>query len=433
MPEMRRLGSKLSAFGQRAVCLPAIIAAVAAICVAACAERALHCIAWQVHALHAQPWRISGLGLLPRTGRQPRKLVSRRGLDDFLRGVDGQAPSDSAKVKGSRVPPKVDPPALDEAIAAEVVEQGAEEASVPPPQQQQGAAPPGVTSSPEAVIATLIQVAGPGLGVPPPEIVGQALRSAGIPATPENAARALKAADPSGLSADAVAVFAVIEAANAPPEGQMPAATPGTLQGAQSSAPFAPSPESVAAALTQAAGPGAGAPPPEIIQQALVMMGLPATPENMERTLRAIAQEQQVRQVQQVQQPLQPPLQAQQSAQSDAGFPMPVAGASQEAVDTARAVMASVQTPEDAVRALRQVAAASAGDLPDSEQPPPEVIGQTVCAMGLPPTKENMRRALKEAAGPGAPEPSMEDIVVALEAAASYRSGPTGMPVPPAP
>jgi len=170
-------------------------------------------------------------------------------------------------------------------------------------------------------------------------------------------------------------------------------------------------------ALLQAAGPGAGAPPPEILGQALTSMGVPATPENVERAARAIVQQQQ--------------LQQQQQQQPGVAVPQPPSGGAppQPAANVAKAAVAAVTTPEDAIRALRDVAAASSG--PDgaaasTEPMPPDVVGLALRATGLPATSENIKRALREAAGPGAPEPSMDDVVAALEAAANYQPGGLG-------
>jgi len=338
-----------------------------------------------------------------------------------------------------------------------------------------------VIATPEDAIAALLAVADPDLGLPPPEVIGGALRASGIPMTPENAMRALAAADPRKIPS-VQEVFAVINAG-----GSVGTAAPGTAaprvsvqggltpedvgtallkavgpnagpppldvvrqalmqmglqattenmqravqaivrgqQGGQQPAPprgaapaagpgGAMTPEAVGMALLKVVGPNAGPPPAEVVGQALTQMGLPATPDNINRAIQTILSQQGAQQQQQQQQP---PL-----------YP--------EAMNTARAALSSVQTPEDAVRALRQVAAATrqanaAEGAPQEaeEVPPPEIIGVTLRALNMPVTAENVRRALAEAAGPGAPPPSMEDVMAALVAAANYTPGslPVGM------
>jgi len=342
-----------------------------------------------------------------------------------------------------------------------------------------------VIATPEDAIAALLAVADPALGLPPPEVIGGSLRASGIPLTPENAMRALAAADPRKIPS-VQEVFAVINAG-----GSVGTAAPGTAaprvsaqggltpedvatallkavgpnagpppldvvrqaltqmglqattqnmqravqaivrgqQGGQQPAPprgtgpaagpgGAMTPEAVGMALLKVVGPNAGPPPAEVVGQALTQMGLPATPDNINRAIQTILSQQGAQQQQQ----------QQQQPQAAPLYP--------EAMNTAKAALSSVQTPEDAVRALRQVAAATrqanaAEGAPQEaeEVPPPEIIGVTLRAMNIPVTAENVRRALAEAAGPGAPPPSMEDVMAALEAAANYTPGslPGGM------
>ncbi|OLP84748.1 hypothetical protein AK812_SmicGene34346 [Symbiodinium microadriaticum] len=52
--------------------------------------------------------------------------------------------------------------------------------------------PPLTSQSPEEVIQMLIQAAGPGAGTPPADVVGTALRQAGVEITTDNVIRALK-------------------------------------------------------------------------------------------------------------------------------------------------------------------------------------------------------------------------------------------------
>merc|ERR1712129_197737 len=143
----------------------------------------------------------------------------------------------------------------------------------------------------EAVVQTLLKLAGPGSGVPPPEIVGAALRQAGVSPTRQNVARALQEAGGLGSQpASKQAIELVLKAMQAPLSGSSsttelsaPDAAASSIEtGALASVtreptmpqqaptpppvlPQDPSPEQVVHALIQAAGAGAGTPPPDVV------------------------------------------------------------------------------------------------------------------------------------------------------------------------
>lgn len=164
----------------------------------------------------------------------------------------------------------------------------------------------GSALSPEQVIQTLVQAVGPGAGIPPPEIVGQALYAAGVPYTGINVARALQEANggPSAPAPSAETINAAAAGYKAAAAGQtgfagspaaeriprvagMPSAgMPGAF-GAAPAMPVVRSPEDAILALMNAAGPDAGTPPPAVVGVALRSIGVPATAENIKRALRA--------------------------------------------------------------------------------------------------------------------------------------------------
>eukprot|EP00929_Paragymnodinium_shiwhaense_P071467 TRINITY_DN36322_c0_g2_i1.p1 TRINITY_DN36322_c0_g2~~TRINITY_DN36322_c0_g2_i1.p1 ORF type:complete len:510 (-),score=118.68 TRINITY_DN36322_c0_g2_i1:106-1635(-) len=314
--------------------------------------------------------------------------------------------------------------------------------------------------TPEAVVKKLAELAGPDAGEPPPEIIGTALRSAGIPATAENAARALQAVADLGLgpaptmeaiaaavaaanpmSAAAMASAAASGAAAPGLAGGMPAAAPAGMAG-MGGAPGATfgtagsqlTPEDVMRSLLAAAGPGAGTPPVEVIQQALTSMGVAATEENLQRALKFCAEPQPAESQMQMQLTPEdvmrslmaavgpgadtpPPVDVLQQALPTMGVPATpeniqralqyyaqnrAGGAGAVAAGAAPGAI-SVSTPEEAMQALLKAAPEDAG------VPPPEVVGQALRATGIPATASNVMRALKVAAGEGAPEPSTED------------------------
>ncbi|CAJ1351048.1 unnamed protein product [Effrenium voratum] len=137
-----------------------------------------------------------------------------------------------------------------------------------------GAPAVGAVQTPEEVVQALLQIAGPDAGLPPPEVLGTALRAAGLPVSRENVLRALRAAGVGGArptEEDVQKALAGAEAAPAPSEA---------MAGAMSS------PEEVIFALRMAAGPGAGTPPPEVVGAALRQAKV--TPLSVEAVVRAL-------------------------------------------------------------------------------------------------------------------------------------------------
>eukprot|EP00434_Breviolum_minutum_P013485 symbB.v1.2.011888.t1/scaffold806.1/size231046/15 len=104
-------------------------------------------------------------------------------------------------------------------------------------------------------------------------------------------------------------------------------------------------------------------------------------------------------------------------------LPGGVAGAAPAAASPATGAM---QTPEEVVRALLQIAGADAG------QPPPEILGTALQASGLPVTRENVLRALR-AAGIGGGSPTEEDVQKALAGAAAQPPPQAAQPQPSTP
>merc|ERR1711971_1030164 len=137
----------------------------------------------------------------------------------------------------------------------------------------------GASPSPEEVVQKLRALAGFPNEVPPPEVLGVALHKQGVPPTRINVERALRAAaEPIGqpvLEEDVLKALSVAKTRVAPELNtapQMPSGGP-------SDGPM--SPEAVVLALCQAAGPGAGMPPAEVIGMALEKAGVPVTDANV--------------------------------------------------------------------------------------------------------------------------------------------------------
>ena len=139
--------------------------------------------------------------------------------------------------------------------------------------------------SPEQVVRTLLEVAGPEAGVPPPEVIGQALQASGTPVTEENLLRALQQASGRPPSDDelAAALAGATERAALSPAPKRQSAPRGAPPGVP------PTPESIVAALIEAAGPEAGAPPPDVVGAALRVAGAATTVESVLRGLTAAA------------------------------------------------------------------------------------------------------------------------------------------------
>eukprot|EP00434_Breviolum_minutum_P013483 symbB.v1.2.011886.t1/scaffold806.1/size231046/13 len=149
------------------------------------------------------------------------------------------------------------------------------------------------------------------------------------------------------------------------------------------------SPEEAMQRLMQAAGPGAGSPPPEVVGAALKATNVTPTAENVRRALEAAPTAAQV-------------ATAMQTASN--GLPpdfFEVPGGVQAAT-AASASMPKPTTPEEVVEVLKKAG--------PSEDPPAAVVGTALRQAGLEITAENVLRALK-AVKPGE-EPSSKDLKI---------------------
>ncbi|CAJ1452503.1 unnamed protein product, partial [Effrenium voratum] len=184
---------------------------------------------------------------------------------------------------------------------------------------------------------------------------------------------------------------------------------PASVAQASAGAPSpAMTPEAAVQALLQAAGPGAGSPPPEVVGAALKATGVPATLANVQRGLQAALGV------------------APTAAQIAAATQAAAEGLAPDffdgpAGDAATASFPAPTTPEEVVTLLLQAG-------PAKEKPPADVVGAALRDAGLEITAENVLRALK-AASPGE-EPSSKDLGAALKAAMA-RPGPQGYGVGP--
>lgn len=263
------------------------------------------------------------------------------------------------------------------------------------------------TLTPEEVVRALISVAGPGVDKPPAEVVGAALKAAGLPASSDNVVRALREAAGSNSPEPTAEEFraAMIGAENGilqstdpvgKPAGQAPPANLALKQ-----------PEDVVRALMALVGPEAGRPPPEVVGAALKAAGLPATAMNLARALQEAAG------------PDGPePTAADLAAAAGAferglppGMEAPAGGATYQQPDVA-APPGDQISPEEAVRLLFQAAGPGAG------VPPPEYIGAAIRETGAEISTQAMARALREAARlSGGPLPTQQELSVAMAAA----------------
>lgn len=288
---------------------------------------------------------------------------------------------------------------------------------------QMGAASPmgQQMASPESVVAALFQAVGPGVaGLPPPEVIGQALRSAGLTVTAQVAMRALQAA---GLPATTETVAAALAGASGAGVPGMGGAAAGDPLGGPESAQGPPmgeapnTPEEIMRFLIQAAGPGAGVPPADVVGAALASSGLPATADNLMRALREVqgrepSAEEVVAALKGAAQGFTPP-------EEDLGATAPAGATPAPSVPPvgagpgAAGMPAVYSTPEEVVLTLCQVAGPGAG------RPPPEVVGVAMKASGLPVTAESLTRALRAAAGPSGPEPTAAEVAAAMSGASN--------------
>merc|ERR1712008_132203 len=144
-------------------------------------------------------------------------------------------------------------------------------------------------ATPESVVRALIVAAGPNAGVPPPEVVGIALGSAGVPLSVENAARALREASAPGVHTPSQQEIAIVLQAAASGETALSSEVPSAA--AMNKPPLGRSlePEEVVYALKMSAGSPSETPPPTAVGAALRAAGVEATVENVMRALQAAA------------------------------------------------------------------------------------------------------------------------------------------------
>lgn len=280
--------------------------------------------------------------------------------------------------------------------------------------------------SPEEAMQRLMQAAGPGAGSPPPEVVGAALKATNVTPTAENVRRALEVALGGAAPTAAQVATAMQTASNGLPPDFFE--VPGGVQAAtaaSASMPKPTTPEEVVEVLKKA-GPSED-PPASVVGTALRQAGLDITAENVLRALKAVKPGEEPSS-----KDLGDALKAAMAEPGPSGYgvgptssqlPGGVAGAAPAAASPATGAM---QTPEEVVRALLQIAGADAG------QPPPEILGTALQASGLPVTRENVLRALR-AAGIGGGSPTEEDVQKALAGAAAQPPPQAAQPQPSTP
>lgn len=284
--------------------------------------------------------------------------------------------------------------------------------------------------TPEEAMQRLLQAAGPGAGSPPPEVVGAALKATNVAPTAENVRRALEMALGGAAPTAAQVATAMRTATDGLPDNYFEAPAPAGAD-VPGSIPKPTTPEEVVEVLKMAAGPSAGQPPADVVGTALRRAGLEITAENVLRALKAAnpgAGEPSSKD-------LGDALKAAMAEPGPGGYGVgPTssqlpggaqtgAGAPSAGVPPAAGVPpVAMQTPEEVVRALLQIAGADAG------QPPPEILGTALQASGLPVTRDNVLRALR-AAGVGGGSPTEEDVQKAL---AGAQAPATAQPAAPA-
>ncbi|CAJ1407304.1 unnamed protein product [Effrenium voratum] len=224
-------------------------------------------------------------------------------------------------------------------------------------------APAPSTQSPEDVVRMLL-LAAPDAGRPPPEIVGAALKAAGVQANDQNLIRALQEA--AGARGGNPSREDLLRARSGAQEYIVPAREPDS--GSEGSLPERPMPE--------------------------IKYQSPSTP--------AITFNNALAQMKKK------PIQAMRLLES--------MRASMPDVAALRGSFTLPTSAEDVVKTLCQVA-------PDAGRPPPEVVGAALKAAGLPATEENLQKALQEAF---ARTPSKEEIMTAKLAAEQYSTVPSG-------
>lgn len=229
------------------------------------------------------------------------------------------------------------------------------------------------TQSPEDVVRMLL-LAAPDAGRPPPEIVGAALKAAGVPINDQNLIRALEeAAGARGGNPSREDVVRARSGAHEYKVAPRPDSDGGSSGSEDSARPREPrqqeiKPQTAVASIT--------------FNSALAQMN--KKPIQAMRVLESMR----------VSMPDVAALQRMDQLRNGGSFTLP-------------------KEPEEVVRTLCQVA-------PDAGRPPPEVVGAALKAAGLPATEENLEKALHEALGH---RPSSEDMTLARTAAAQYSGG----------
>lgn len=229
------------------------------------------------------------------------------------------------------------------------------------------------TQSPEDVVQMLL-LAAPGAGRPPPEIVGAALKAAGVPINDQNIIRALEEA--AGARGGNPSREDVVRARAGAHDYKV-----------------APRPDSDGGSSGSEDAPRMERPMPEIKYQTAATPAITFNNALAQMTKKPI-QAMRILESMRATMPDVAALQRMEQMRNGGSFTLP-------------------KGPEEVVRTLCQVA-------PDAGRPPPEVVGAALKAAGLPATEENLEKALREALGHA---PSSEDMTTARTAAAQYSAG----------
>lgn len=226
------------------------------------------------------------------------------------------------------------------------------------------------SQSPEDVVRMLL-LAAPDAGRPPPEIVGAALKAAGVPINDQNLIRALEeAAGARGGNPSREDVVRARSGAHDYKVAPRPDSDGGSSGSEDSGRPREPQMQEIKLQTAVAS---------ITFNSALAQMN--KKPIQAMRVLESMR----------VSMPDVAALQRMDQLRNGGSFTLP-------------------KEPEEVVRTLCQVA-------PDAGRPPPEVVGAALKAAGLPATEENLEKALHEALGH---RPSSEDMTLARTAAATY-------------
>ncbi|CAK9082586.1 Uncharacterized protein SCF082_LOCUS39240 [Durusdinium trenchii] len=232
------------------------------------------------------------------------------------------------------------------------------------------------SQSPEDVVRMLL-LAAPDAGRPPPEIVGAALKAAGVQINDENLIRALEEA--AGARGGTPSREDVVRARSGAHDYKL-----------------GPPRDSEGSSGSEDNSSKAERPKPEIKYHAPT---IPAITFNngLAQMHKKPIQAMQLLESMRLSMPDVTAMQRMSQMQGGGSFTLP-------------------KGPEEVVRTLCQVA-------PDAGRPPPEVVGAALKAAGLPATDENLEKALREAKGCA---PSSEDMIAARMAAEHYGAQPSG-------